>query len=252
MKIQRRLLLEQIELLKKCELGRMVMDSAIPGTVEEFREQALLTTYADYAPYLLKRRRDILPEKPLLWVRSTSDRSGEYPLKWVRLTHRQYEEIGPVFYAMLIFSSCRGRGDILIEKHDKCLYTLAPVPYFLGVSGHRVDGDDILDFLPPLEEAERMGFAGRFQEGFKLALFEGMDWFGGTSSVLVAAGERFIQESSNIDIKALLCRPEALIRLVKGLVKSKLARRPMLPRDVWSLSRRRTQPTSHQLFYWMR
>ena len=52
MSIQRRLLLEQIELLKNCELGRKVMRGAMPETVEEFREQVPLTTYADYYPEL--------------------------------------------------------------------------------------------------------------------------------------------------------------------------------------------------------
>jgi len=64
MTIQKRLLLEQIELLKSCELGRKVMRGAMPGTVEEFREQVPLTTYADYLPELLEQREDVLPAKP--------------------------------------------------------------------------------------------------------------------------------------------------------------------------------------------
>jgi len=47
MSIQRRLLLEQIELLKRCKLGKSIMRGAYPGTVEEFRRQVPLTTYAD-------------------------------------------------------------------------------------------------------------------------------------------------------------------------------------------------------------
>ncbi|NWF78161.1 MAG: hypothetical protein HXY36_06200, partial [Chloroflexi bacterium] len=39
MDIQKRLLLEEIELLKNSELGRRVMRGAMPRTVEEFREQ---------------------------------------------------------------------------------------------------------------------------------------------------------------------------------------------------------------------
>ena len=91
MAIQRRLLLEQIELLNNCELGRTVMRGAAPTTVEEFRKQVPLTTYADYAPYLLEKREDVLPAKPLLW-QHTSGRSGEYPHKWIPVTDRQYEE----------------------------------------------------------------------------------------------------------------------------------------------------------------
>ena len=84
--------MEQIELLKRCELGRVIMNGAMPRTVEEFRKQVPLTTYADYAPYLLKRKKDILPEKPLLW-QHTSGRSGEYPFKWLPVTNRLYEEL---------------------------------------------------------------------------------------------------------------------------------------------------------------
>ena len=234
MRIQRRLLLEQMGLLKKCELGRKVMGGAMPATVEEFREQVPLTTYADYAPYLLKRKMKALPEKPLLWQR-TSGRSGEYPFKWVPLTARQYEEVGLPYVGILIMCSCKQRGDIAIRNGDKYLYALAPIPYFSGVGGHRVDDESILEFLPPLGEAEKMEFADRIQQGFKLALLDGLDLFGGASSVLVAIGEQFAQGSGNIDIKPFLRKPKALLRLAKGLLKSKLARRPMLPKDIWSL-----------------
>src|SRR3989304_7208480 len=61
MAIQKRLVLEQIELLKNCELGRRLMRGVMPTTVEEFREQVPLTTYTDYCPELIERRDDILP-----------------------------------------------------------------------------------------------------------------------------------------------------------------------------------------------
>ena len=80
-----------------------------------------------------------------------------------------------------------------------------------------------------------MEFATRVQQGFKLALFEGMDILGAIASVMVAVGERFSQGNGKIDIKPFLYRPKALLRLVKGFTKSRLARRPMLPRDIWLL-----------------
>jgi len=234
MKIQKRLLLEQLELLKKCELGNYIMHGTSPRTVEEFREMVPLTTYADYAPYLLKRRKNLLPEKPIVWTH-TSGRSGEYPFKWVPVTGRQYQEMGPALLSSLIFSSCKQRGDITLREHDKYLYALAPAPYLSGVGGRRVDEEGFLDFLPPLDEAEKMEFADTVRQGFKLALFEGMDVCGAIASLLIAMGERFSQGSGNMDIKPFLRKPKALLRLVKGFAKSKLARRPMLPRDIWSL-----------------
>ena len=234
MRIQRRLLLEQLELLKKCELGQRIMNGARPESVEEFRELVPLTTYADYAPYLLKRRLGVLPEKPLTWMH-TSGRSGEYPFKRVPLTSRQYREMGPAMLSSLIFSSCRGRGDITLREHDKYLYALAPTPYLSGVAGRRVDEEGLLDFLPTLDEGEKMEFADSVKQGFKLALFEGMDVCGAIASLLLSMGERFSQGSGSINIKPFLRKPKALLRLVKGYMKSKLARRPMLPKDIWSL-----------------
>ena len=90
MKIQKRLLLEQLELLKKCELGRYIMNGVDPYTVEEFREQVPMTTYIDYCPALLEQREDILPAKPKLWIQ-TSGRSGEYPHKWVPISERFWQ-----------------------------------------------------------------------------------------------------------------------------------------------------------------
>ena len=234
MGIQKRLLLEQLELLRKCQLGRILFDGAKPETVEEFRELAPLTTYADYEPYFLKRRKDVLPERPILWMH-TSGRSGEYPFKRVPISSRQYNEMGPAMLSSLIFSSCKRRGDITLRANDKYLYALAPAPYLSGVAGRRVDEEGLLQFLPSLDEGEKQEFAETVKQGFKLALFEGMDVCGAVASVLVAIGERFSQGNGNMDIKPFLRKPKALLRLAKGFAKSKLAHRPMLPRDIWSL-----------------
>ena len=45
MEIQRRLLMEQIDLLARCELGQKIMHNTVPKSVEEFREMVPLTTY---------------------------------------------------------------------------------------------------------------------------------------------------------------------------------------------------------------
>lgn len=107
MAIQHQLLLEQIELLKKCELGNKVMRGAQPGTVEEFRSQVPITTYSDYAPYLIEKREDVLPEQPLRW-QWTSGRSGEYPHKWAPITRRMYDEIGDLTLGVFILG-CQQR-----------------------------------------------------------------------------------------------------------------------------------------------
>jgi len=234
MTIQRELLLEQIELLKRCELGNQVMRWAKPGSVEEFREQVPITTYTDYAPYLLGQREDVLPEKPLLW-QCTSGRSGEYPCKWVPVTRRQYDELIDAFMAIFLFASCQDRGDVIIEEHDKLLYGLAPPPYVSGSYLRGVADMDIFDILPPMDVAEEMGFEERIEQGFKMGLSKGIDVLPGIPSVLVAIGERFGQGGGLKRAVAMLTKPKMLPRLLKAVVKSKLARRPLLPRDIWSL-----------------
>ncbi|MBA7600936.1 hypothetical protein ES703_07999 [subsurface metagenome] len=233
MKIQRRLLLEQLELLKRCKLGRSIMQGAEPETVEEFRQQVPLTTYANYEPFLLTKNERALPQKPLFW-QHTSGRSGEYPFKWVPVTARQFAELRSLLFACLAFACCRHQGEIAYKRRDKILYALAPPPYTTGAIIHAAP-HELFDFLPPVKAAEDMPFEERVQLGFKMALSEGLDVFYALSSVLVAIGERFSQRNQKIDIKPLLGKPKALARLLKGLIKSKLARRPMLPRDIWKL-----------------
>ena len=170
MVIQQQLLLEQIGLLQKCELGRKLLNGANPASIEEFRKQVPLTTYDDYMPYLSERIESSLPEKPILWQR-TSGRSSEYSNKWVPVTNRMYREMGDLFMGLLLFSSCNERGEVLLNEGDKFLYALAPPPYASGCWAHRMDDEGIFKFLPAVDRAEKMEFQQRIEEGFKLLKF---------------------------------------------------------------------------------
>jgi len=235
MTIQKWLLLEQIGLLSRCALGNKVMHGAKPESVEEFREQVPLTIYADYCPELLEKREDVLPVKPTSWVR-TSGRSGEYPCRWVPITPAHSREMSVVMYGLGNLSSCKEWGDTSkIPEHPRLVYTVAPRPYVSGAMASMLEQQTTVDFLPPLEEAESLSFEERIKLGFKQALSQGLDYFFGLSLVLVAVGNKFSESSDKVDIRPLLSQPNALFRLTKGLVKSKLARRPMLPKDLWSV-----------------
>ncbi|MBN2462368.1 MAG: GH3 auxin-responsive promoter family protein [Dehalococcoidia bacterium] len=235
MAIQKRLLLEQLELLRNCELGRKIMRGAMPETVEEFREQVPLTTYHDYCPELLEKNENMLPAKPLYWAH-TSGRSGEYAFKWIPISRRFADELGILMYGTGILSSCEGRCDVSKAKeHARIVYAIAPKPYTSGVLAHIMQQQVVSDYLPPLEQAESMSFEQRIEEGFRLALSEGFDYFFGLSIILVAIAEQFKKHSRERKILPLLSKPKALFRLTKGLVKSKLAKRPILPRDLWDI-----------------
>ena len=234
MEIQNCLLLEQLELLNNCEMTVKIMQGVRPTTMEEFREQVPFTTYEAYLPYLQERREDILPVKPLVWVR-TSGRSGEYPFKWAPMTERLYEEAAKCCVAYIILSACKGRHDIALEVNDKLFYGMAPPPYPTGAYAMATLTELPLNFMPPPNEAEALDFQERIRRGISQSLSQGLDFVFGLSSVLVAIGSGFAERSGGGNILPLLRRPRALLRLTKGLVKSKLARRPMLPKDLWNI-----------------
>jgi hypothetical protein len=233
MDIQKRLLLEQIELLKSCELGRKVMRGAMPETIEEFREQVPLTTYGDYLPELVEKREDVLPAKVARWVR-TSGHTGEYDIKWVPMPEDFLSEYEKVATGVALFTLCNDRGDLSgLREHLKVLYTVGPPEYGTGLGVELVQRALGYDFLP--SESDGMYFQEKIRAGFREALYEGLDGFGGLPSVLVAVGEQLKQQSGRIGIGSLLGRPDALFRVTRAMVKSKLAGRPMLPKDLWTV-----------------
>ncbi len=232
MAIQKRLLLEEIELLKNSELGRRVMRGAMPETVEEFREQVPLTTYSDYLPELVEKKEDVLPTKPAMWVH-TVGRAGEYNLKWVPLSERFLYEFVRTAGGVGLLASCNAQGDFLVKEHLKTLSTMASRYYGSGVVGYLMQ--QALGFDPLPSNAEEMTFQKKIEAGFKEALCQGLDAFGGLPSILVYIGEMFKRGAISVDTRFLLSHPKASARFIKGLIKSKLAHRPMLPKDLWSV-----------------
>jgi len=232
MAIQRHLLLEQMDLLKKCDLGQQTMRGLSPRTVDEFREIVPLTTYEDYAPFLLKRKPTGLPRRPMLW-QYTSGKSGEYAYRWVPVTARQLDEIEPYIFALLLFATCKRKGEVSFSPMDKVLYGMAPPPYATGTMA-RLFPNELFQFLPPIAEAENLQFEDRIKKGFDEALTEGLDLCLTMSSVAVAIGNRFSERGRNTDVRPLLRRPKALARLAKGMISSRLGNRSMMPRDLWS------------------
>jgi hypothetical protein len=232
MTIQRRLLLEQIGFLKGCELGNKVMRGARPNTVKEFQEQVPITTYADYAPYFSQRRKDVLPEKPILWQR-TSGGSNHHKFKLAPVTQRMYQELGEAFLSVALLCSCKEKYDVVLEEHDKLLYAAAPPPYASGSWVTRTAEEKVFDLLPPYEMSEMMSFERRLELGLKMALADRIDIMFGLPTVLIRIGERFGEGGGSR--LSPLSDPKLALRLSAAFLKSKLARRRLLPRDVWTL-----------------
>jgi hypothetical protein len=234
MAVQKRLLLGQIEALNQSKIGRKIMNCR-PQTVDEFRQEVPLTTYSAYCPELLEKRDDVLPEKPQEWVH-TSGHSGEYSCKWIPITGSFVKELSPLLYGIGMLSCCKGYGDTSrVVAHPNFIYTVAPRPYMSGAMATMLDEQTPSSYYPPLLEAENLPFEDRVRLGFDKALSCGVDYFFGLSLVLTAVGDRFNQSTSNIDIRPLLTRPKALMRLTKGMVKSRIAGRRLLPKDLWNI-----------------
>ncbi len=232
MAIQKRLLLEQITLLENSELGRRVMGGAMPKTVEEFRTQVPLTTYADYLPDLAQKREDALPAKPAIWVH-TVGRIGEYNFKWVPLPQRFLDEFERVAGGVGLLASCNPQGDFLVKEHLKTLATMSSRDYGSGIVAYLMQRALGFDLMP--RNAEEVTFQEKVEAGIKDALSQGLDSFGGLPSILVYVGEMLRQGAINVDARFLLSHPGAAVRFLKGHIKSKIANRPLLPRDLWSV-----------------
>ncbi len=233
MGIQKRLLLEQIELLKDSAIGEKVMRGATPRTVDEFRRQVPLTVYADYCPDLQERREYVLPAKPARWVK-TSGYSGTYEVKWVPWSERFEAECEKVCAACALLAISQSRGDTSkVREHMKVLYTVGGPEYASGAVGELTRRAFDFDFLP--SNAEGLTFTERIKAAFAQALDEGLDAFGGLPSVLAVVGDQMRDEPKKPDVRFLVAHPKAALRLGRGLLRSRLARRPMLPKDLWDL-----------------
>jgi len=235
MDVQKRLLLEQLELLNSSKLGDKIMRGARPRTVEEFRRFVPLTTYKDYCPELLQKQEDTLPSKPSLWVHS-SGWSGEFPYKWVPMSTDYALELSKLLYGIGMISCAKDWGDTSrIPDKINLLYAVAARPYISGTFADVLTMQTPLNYLPSLDEAEHLNFEDRIKLGLQHAMSQGLDYFFGLSLVLVAVGEKFRQSTNKVDLRPFIAHPRALWRLGKGLVKSRLAKRQLLPKDLWSL-----------------
>jgi len=233
MVIQKLLLMEQIEMAVNSELGRKIMGEKVPKSVEEFRRVVPLTVYEDYEPYLSQKMEDILPGKPAIWAH-TSGRTGL--VKWAPYTVDRVGRLADDTLTAFVLSSATRKGEVHLHEGVKVVLNLPPVPYVTGVMG-LVSGQRMpYRAIPPLEEAARMEFEERIRQGFRIALYSGIDYAASIAVVLAKVGEGFGQLGRKTKFSySILLHPLALFRVLKAMVKSKLMKRPMLPRDIWRI-----------------
>ena len=234
MDVQKRLLLEQINILGKSVIGKHLFGDKVPASVEEFRQRVLLTTYDDYAEYFNQQNDDVLPVKPYIWVRTSGRTSSKGP-KWIPYTKDMYDHLGDLTVGAMLMASASYTGEVRLERNDKFLLATAPPPYVSAFVSRTAQEQLDVKFLPSIEEGENMGYADRVALGFRLAMREGMDYFMGLASVLARMGEQFEQQSSSTKLSKELMDLATIWRLLKAVITAKLQGRNILPKDIWKL-----------------
>ena len=230
--IQTRLLMEQMDLIHKSEIGRLIMCGARPASVPEFRERVPITTYEDYEPYFEVKNEQVLPYQVYTWAR-TSGRSGR--LKWIPYTKQAYDRLGERVFAGVILAAARGKGDVNIEERDILVYNTPPRPYISGVALRALADQFNFQFIPPLSDTEQLEFQERIELGFQTALRTGIDILGSLSVVLVKMGERFAEGANEVKLSLDLLHPRVTARLINAFLRSKMEKRNMLPKDLWKI-----------------
>jgi hypothetical protein len=235
MEIQNRLLMEQIEMYAKCDLGKKIMGGKVPRTVDEFRRIVPLTSYEDYADMLLPKNKDILPSEPLVWIQTTWE-GGKSPIKVAPYTKTMINHHREVALTCFILATSTEKGKFNLKPNMNFLNGMAPLPYLTGLLPYTIQGEYSVNFMPSIEEGNKMGFGERNKAGFKQGMQRGIDLFYGLSSVIVRMSESFSDGSkSSGKLDLLSYRLPMLNKLIRAKFRSKMSNQPMLPKDIFDL-----------------
>jgi hypothetical protein len=230
MNIQRELLMDQIDRVADSILGKKIMGNRKPKSVEEFRRMVPLTTYDDYEPYLSERRDDALATEPLFWCHSTG-RGGQF--KWVPHSPETVEIAVKRYVSTMILSTAKKKGDVNIAPGLRFLVIFAPPPYTSGYIISTLAEHFSLRLIPPAEQIATLGIQTAIIKGFEIALKDGVDIIAAISSVLVKMGEAMSQHARGMKLSLSMLHPKVIMRLLHALLRSKIAKRTILPQDIW-------------------
>lgn len=238
MHIQYRLLEEQMLNWLVSPLGQSIMQGKNLKNIQDFRYLVPLTTYEDYADILLNRKEEDLPGKPVTWIETTWE-AGRHPVKCAPYTQEMLQVFKNNMMACLILAGSETRNDVVLRPHDKALYGVASLPYATGLLPVLVEEELTLDILPPVEQAEKLGFKERNVLGFKMGAKQGIDIFFALSSVAYYVSMAFSslqsQTSSSSSHSSGKIKPKMAYRLLKGSYQAKKENRSMLPKDVFHM-----------------
>lgn len=237
MNIQKRLLMEQIQLMAGCALGQRFFKGCTPRSVEEFRARVPLTRFEDYADVLLAQREDMLPAKPVIWLHTTWE-GGDFPAKRAPYSESMLETYRTNILAAMLLATSHGRGQFHVRPGCRVLYSLAPLPYATGMFPDLIRSEIHLRFMPSVREARKMSFGQQMRTGYKLAAKHGMNLFFGMSSVLYGATRsmNMLGGDKAPGLRSLLgMSPRMIARLLMAKYRTRRDGTELRPRDLFKL-----------------
>ena len=237
MNIQKRLLMEQVQLMAGCALGQRFFKGHVPATVEEFRARVPLTRFEDYADVLLPQREEMLPAKPVIWLHTTWE-GGDFPSKRAPYTESMLETYKTNILAAMLLATSHGRGHFHVRPGCRVLYSLAPLPYATGMFPDLISSEIHLRFMPSVREARKMSFGQQMRTGYKLAAKHGMNLFFGMSSVLYGATRslNMLGGEKAPSLRSLLgMSPRMIARLAMAKYRNRRDGTELRPRDLFKL-----------------
>lgn len=251
MKIQRRLIEEQIALWSDSGLGQSILKGRHPRNLEEFRQMVPLTTYEDYADILLAKRPELLPGNPIIWIQTTWE-GGKHPIKVAPYTRSMLDTYRNNVTACLILSTSTAKGKFDVSNTDKILYGLAPLPFATGLFPLVLNEEVDIEFLPAVKDAVNMRFSERNKVGFKMAMKRDLEFFFGLGSVAYAVSlslSSMTSSGKSMKISDLLhCKPHMILRLVKAKRRCRQESRLLMPKDLFRLKGFMVAGTDNQCY----
>ena len=235
MDIQSRLLLEQIDLMSNCELGKRFFGAKPPKSIDEFRDMVPLTKYENYADILLTKCENMLPAAPVIWL-STTWEGGDHPFKCAPYTDAMLEVYRRNILGAMLLSTSNKRGAFHVRPHARVLYSLAPLPYASGLFPNLVAPEISIEFLPPIKDSQKLSFTQRCKKGFQMGISGGMDQFYGMTSIVYSMSKSFGDTSRGGTLRdAMAMSPKMLVRYLKARYRSKRDGVSITPGDIFRL-----------------
>ncbi len=230
--VQEKMLLDQLQKIGNTSLEQRIIGDRVPTSVDDFRNTIPLTSYPDYLPELGINNEDTLPEKPYVWVHTSGQGTAFLDIPY---TLEFYNQILKNLMAIFILSCSTGRGESSLQEGDRVLFNAAPSPYLGGLLAAGATERFPLTPVYSPNAHDEMTFSEKITKGFEISLKEGVDITIALTSVLVKMGKDFNKHSGKGGILKYLSQPGILLSFIRAYLRSKLAGRDMLPKDLWPM-----------------